>query len=94
MKRFVVICHILIAAAWISLTLVGAMRIALHGAKEQQLGKQAAADRDETRLLRNEQQRLRDQLEWDASPIALGEAVKTLNLPLTDTQGRIPGITP
>jgi hypothetical protein len=90
-KRALATVHIAIALGWIGLTLVGAMRIALHGAREDQLGKQAAADQAEARLLRDEQRRLRDQLEWDASPVALGEAVKALNLPLADAGGRLIG---
>jgi hypothetical protein len=90
-KRALATVHIAIAVGWIGLTLAGSMRIALHGAREDQLGKQAAADQAEARLLRDEQRRLRDQLEWDASPVALGEAVKALNLPLADAGGRLVG---
>ncbi|MFM2090951.1 MAG: hypothetical protein RLZZ127_1440 [Planctomycetota bacterium] len=90
-RRTMIVVHAAVALAWIGLTLAGAMRIALHGTREDRLGKESAADQAEARLLRDEQRRLRDQLEWDASPVALGEAVRALNLPLADAQGRIVG---
>ncbi len=94
MKRRWLTVHAVIAAAWIALAGWYGLRIALLGGEQTLAEKDAARARVEQRERREEHQRLRDQLGWEASPAALHEAAGVLALPLVDEDGRRIGANP
>ncbi len=74
--------HIIIAAVWVPLAILLAMRLAILGNSELALAKSRGAD-NKTRIdLGQELDQLKGQLEYEASEPALRDAIQRLGLPL------------
>ena len=82
MNRIEIIIHITVAAVWISLAVVLGLKIALLGNEEGSLNRQRGIDRKTQLEMVYQRDRLRSQLSFEASPPALEEAVRRLQLPL------------
>jgi hypothetical protein len=82
MTRTELIAHIIVAAVWVSLAVVLGLKIALLGNEEAALRRQGGADRKAEVELGFQQDKLKSQLAFEASPPALEEAVRRLQLPL------------
>jgi hypothetical protein len=82
MNRTELIVHSIIATVWVSLAVVLGLKIALLGNEESALNRQRGVERKARIELAFQQDRLRSQLAFEASPTALDEAVRRLQLPL------------
>jgi hypothetical protein len=80
MTRTELIVHIIVAAVWVSLAVVLGLKIALLGNEEAALNRQRGADRKAQVELGFQQDKLRSQLAFEASPPALDEAVRKVQL--------------
>lgn len=74
--------HTLFLLLWVPLAVLLCLKVALLGNEKASLAKQRGADFNVRRELAFEQEHLRGQLDWVASPPALEAAVKRLQLPL------------
>lgn len=74
--------HVAVAAIWIVLALVLALKIALLGNEEIALKKARGADLKSRTDLAYQLDRSQSQLEYEASGPALDEAIRSLGLPL------------
>ncbi len=82
MNRTEILIHIIVASIWVSLAVVLGLKIALLGSEESSLNRQRGLDRKAQLELTYQSDRLRSQLAFEASPPALEEAVRRLQLPL------------
>ena len=82
MNRTELIVHIVVAAVWVSLAVVLGLKIALLGNEEAGLNRQRGSDRKAQDELGFQQDKLRSQLAFEASPPALEDAVRRLQLPI------------
>jgi hypothetical protein len=82
MSRTEQIVHACIAAAWVSLAVVLGLKIALLGSEQASLERARGQDRKLQFDLGFQQEKLRAQLAFEASPPALEDAVRRLQLPL------------
>lgn len=74
--------HIIIAAVWVPLAIILAMRLAILGNSELALAKSRGADNKARIDLGQELDQLKGQLEYEASEPALRDAIQRLGLPL------------
>jgi hypothetical protein len=74
--------HIIVAAGWIGLAVVLGLKIALLGNEEAALNRSRGLDRKAQLDLGFQQEKLRSQLDYDASAPALEKAIRQLQLPL------------
>ncbi|MBA2480372.1 MAG: hypothetical protein H0V44_06900 [Planctomycetes bacterium] len=86
MNRMELIIHIVVAAIWISLAVVLGLKIALLGNEQSALNRQRGIDRKARIELAFQRERVQSQLTFEASPPALEEAVRRLQLPLQPPQ--------
>ena len=82
MKRPDLVLHALVAVAWISLALAIALKVALLGNEQAALAKQRGADFKARTDLAYKQERLRAVLDQAASPTALEDSARRIELPL------------
>jgi hypothetical protein len=82
MSRTELIVHALIASVWVSLAVVLGLKIALLGSEEAALNRCLGLDSKARFELGYQQEKLTAQLRFEASPPALEEAVRRLQLPL------------
>jgi hypothetical protein len=81
MRPFI-LTHGSIAAVWITLGVILLLKIAFLGNESRSLEKQRGADFISRNELSNQLNRLRSQLDYEASAPALDEAIRKLGLPL------------
>ncbi len=74
--------HILLAAIWIPLALILALKVALLGNEEIALKKGRGFDLKSRTDMAYQLDRARSQLEYEASGPALDDAIRALGLPL------------
>jgi len=82
MSRTELVTHAVIAALWVSLAVVLGLKIALLGSEEASLDRNRGQERRTQFELGFQQDKMRSQLAFEASPPALEEAVRRLQLPL------------
>jgi hypothetical protein len=75
--------HAVLACLWIPLALVLAMKVALLGSEEVALKKARGADLKSRTDMAYRLDRLKGQLDYEASVPAIESAVRTLQLPLS-----------
>ncbi len=78
--------HTVIAAVWISVALVLALKIALLGNEEIALKKGRGSDLKTRTDLAYQLDRSKNQLDYEASAPALDDAIRTIGLPLSAPQ--------
>lgn len=78
--------HIVIAAVWIPLALVLALKVALLGNEEISLKKARGADLKTRTDMAYQLDRKKSQLDYEASGPALDDAIRALGLPLGTPQ--------
>ena len=74
--------HVLLAVVWIPLALILALKVALLGNEEIALKKARGADLKSRTDLAYQLERVKSQLDYEASAPALDDAIRTLGLPL------------
>jgi hypothetical protein len=82
MTKTELVVHALIAAAWVGLAVVLGLKIALLGSEQAALDHGRGQDCKAQYDLGFQQERLKSQLAFEASPPSLEEAVRRLQLPL------------
>jgi hypothetical protein len=83
MSRLWLAINAVVAIAWLGTVLYLALGIALLGNETTLLASRRGADLDKRRELSHRQERVRAQLDWEASAPHLADAVRKLDLPLT-----------
>ncbi len=82
MSKIELVIHALIAAAWVGLAVVLGLKIALLGNEQAALDHGRGQDCKAQYDLSFQQDRLKSQLAFEASPPSLEEAVRRLQLPI------------